>query len=344
MRLRWLPISFSPVARILSVESYMSVVSLILVDRCFSPVARILSVERGKTASNWKLVPCFSPVARILSVESYIIVTQLCWVSWMFQSRCQDSVSWKLASSASMRRVRMFQSRCQDSVSWKIAPTTRLYLCIMVSVPLPGFCQLKGLSCINPPKISYMFQSRCQDSVSWKLFPRTSLNERVICFSPVARILSVESLYSLGVEGRIIVFQSRCQDSVSWKFYIWHNYASDIGVSVPLPGFCQLKGSQWKNQSHLMCFSPVARILSVESSHLPRVEHITKLFQSRCQDSVSWKPTKVYKKKTTNINVSVPLPGFCQLKAVSTALSNAASGVSVPLPGFCQLKDRFLQK
>ena len=75
VRHRHIPIlylCFSPVARILLIETSSIITLYVVIGISFSPVARILLIETAGSTSRLQQVICFSPVARILLIETML--------------------------------------------------------------------------------------------------------------------------------------------------------------------------------------------------------------------------------------------------------------------------------
>ena len=87
-------VSFSPVARILLIETIIVKRGARSRSRSFSPVARILLIETlefdgGEVGEGGR----FSPVARILLIETLVRLRKVARTDRVFQSRCQDSAN-----------------------------------------------------------------------------------------------------------------------------------------------------------------------------------------------------------------------------------------------------------
>ncbi len=167
-------------------------------------------------------------------------------------------------NSRSMGRQR-FQSRCRDSLMWKISAANSSYI---ESQTFQSRCRdslmwkdSRWLACCS----ILLFQSRCRDSLMWKI------------------IASVDMELKLS-------FQSRCRDSLMWKNEDSRPVESRE-VSIPLPGFINVKVAQALNQ-------------------LPLSQSV---FQSRCRDSLMWKSTE-WATRDFEAMVSIPLPGFINVK------------------------------
>ena len=182
----------------------------------------------------------------------------------------------------------MFQSRFQDSLSCDLGTIHERGSWICVSVPFPGFTQLRLVLLFLPTPRS-LFQSRFQDSLSCdhRLGDRFHIHRKfqsrfqdslscdchvnhgclilALSFSPVSRIHSVATLECWAEYYSPDGFQSRFQDSLSCDIKTDSRDSSFYYiVSVPFPGFTQLRPlAPVVPPADRLCFSPVSRIHSV---------------------------------------------------------------------------------
>ena len=141
-------------------------------------------------------------------------------------------------------RDRLFQSRCQDSANWNQRGALHLHL---IYVWFQSRCQ--DSANWNVPFLLLLrenqkFQSRCQDSANWNL----------------------QAWYV--ANGTLEMFQSRCQDSANWNI---RNVVNSWAITVLFQSRCQ-DSANWNLEpkeihQRIASFSPVARILLIETDH-----------------------------------------------------------------------------